>query len=705
MLGTGGSLRARMTHPRYPHIFSPLRLGPIEIPTRFFFAPHGSSLTVGTRPADDLAAYSAERVTDGGCGLVIVATAVHERARTRQPSAFAEENVAAFRAYADAIHDAGGKAFVEALYWWGANGHWQPLSPAAPAFGPSVRHFAYRGRTHSTRAMTGEEIRAIVDAYRRSAKNLSNAGIDGIMLHASHAALIEQFLSPYFNERADDYGGDFERRMRFLIEVLEATREGAGPDLAIGIRLNCDELVPGGYGTAVARDIVRVITDRGLVDFVDLDVGIEPQQLHYGMPTSFTKPHVYRSYVEAVRSAAGDIPVLSVLGRVTSMADAEAAIADGVCDMVGAARQLIAEPRFVQNARVGLEHRSRTCIACNWCMSASVEGSQGCTINPASYRERLWGVDTFTPAPHSAKTVVVGAGPAGMEAARVASLRGHGVVLFEERDRLGGALTLWADLPGRETYGEAVRWWESELTELGIDLRRGTRAEAETVLAERPEAVIIATGARYSEGGRSITMDSDIPGADLPHVYLPEEVLIGGARPSGKVLVFDSEGLHAGVGIAELLARSGAQVTIVSAAFTPVSPRLTDNFEIRFIMQRLEEVEVGFQPTSWVSGIERDIVRLYDVLTDREWTEAADAVVLVGGRVPSDGLARELEGRVEQLYTIGDALSSRVLAAASYEGQMFARFIAADDAPATNAQAYFRRDPRDFTMLPAGSIR
>ncbi|MEQ1785888.1 MAG: alpha/beta fold hydrolase, partial [Acidimicrobiales bacterium] len=147
----------------------------------------------------------------------------------------------------------------------------------------------------------------------------------------------------------------------------------------------------------LAREVVRTICEGGLVDFVDLDVGLEPQQFHFGMPTQFSPPQYYRPWVEKVRSAAGSVPVMSVLGRITSMADAEAALAAGVCDIVGAARQLIAEPEFVRNARLGQEERSRACVACNWCLAASRDNAQGCTINPASYRERLWGVASYSP--------------------------------------------------------------------------------------------------------------------------------------------------------------------------------------------------------------------------------------------------------------------------------------------------------------------
>ena len=228
-------------HPKYPHIFSPLKLGPVEIPTRFFFAPHGSALSAGTKPADDLVAYSAERVKGGGCGLVIVAMVLHERGRTRQPSPHPKENIAAFRVLTDAIHEAGGKIFGEAFYWWGGYGQWQPLSPPAPSLGPSVRQFGYSERTVSTHAMNRAEIAAMHEALRETAANMRTAGFDGIMLHGSHAGLIEQFLSPYFNERTDDYGGSLENRMRFLRESLIAARQGGGSEFAVGMRFKVGE--------------------------------------------------------------------------------------------------------------------------------------------------------------------------------------------------------------------------------------------------------------------------------------------------------------------------------------------------------------------------------------------------------------------------------------------------------------------------------
>jgi 2,4-dienoyl-CoA reductase-like NADH-dependent reductase (Old Yellow Enzyme family)/pyruvate/2-oxoglutarate dehydrogenase complex dihydrolipoamide dehydrogenase (E3) component len=693
-------------HSRYPQIFSPIRLGPVEVPNRFYFSPHGVALSVGTKPSDDFVHYKAARVRGGGCGLVIVSLVVHERGRFFQPSPYPEENIAAFRAVADAIHDAGGKIFGQLWYWWGCSGHWQPLSPPAPSLGASTAQYAIADRTMSTHAMSKDEIRSMVDAFRRSTAHLRQAGFDGVELHAAHGGLLEQFASPYFNHRTDEYGGDIENRTRFLVESLRAAREGAGGKLAVGMRFNCDELLPGGYAKADAREILDRICAAALVDFVDLDVAVEPNQLYLGMPPVFTEPQVYRPYVEAVRGAARDVPVLSVLGRVTSVADGEAAIAAGICDMVGAARALIAEPELVKNAYEGREERSRTCIACNWCLAALGDGAQGCSINPASYRERLWGVDTYLPAARPSKVVVVGAGPAGLEAARVSALKGHDVTLFEARPTLGGALALWASLPGREFFHKSIAWWERELRRLDVEIRTASEATVDTILAQAPDAVIVATGARYSAGGRSAFIDVDIPGHDRSFVYRPEDILAGAAHPTGKVVLLDGEGLHTSVGIAEVLASAGAKVEYLMPGFAPMSARLVDAQESVFVMKRLRATSVAFSPSTYIRSIGDHEVTAYDVYTERERTILKiDAVVLATSRVPVAELAWDLEGRVAQLYTVGDALAVRPFATAAYEGQKFARCIGEPGAPKSVREAYFDADGPELMPLPADTPR
>jgi 2,4-dienoyl-CoA reductase-like NADH-dependent reductase (Old Yellow Enzyme family)/glycine/D-amino acid oxidase-like deaminating enzyme len=693
-------------HPKYPHLFNPIRLGPVEIPNRFYFSPHGLPLTVGCSPSNDLISYCVERVRDNGCGLVVLSCTVHDRGRHFQPCPYPEDAIPSFLALADAVHEAGAKIFAEIWYHWSGGGHWEPMSPPAPSLAPSTAYVDNGNGSVSSHELGKDEIAAMTAAFRQSVGHLRQAGFDGVMLHASHGGLIEQFASPYFNHRTDEYGGSFENRTRMLREALQVSREAAAGEMAVGIRFNCDELVLNGYDQSGARDILKSVADAGLLDFVDMDVALEPQQLHLGMPPVFVEQQVYRPYVEAVRSAAGSVPVLSVLGRITSIADADAAIAAGACDVAGAGRGLIAEPQLVSNAYHGREERSRICIACNWCLSALADGAAGCSINPASYRERNWGVDSFQPATRASRVVVVGAGPAGLEAARVAARRGHTVTLFEGRQALGGGLALWAGLPGREFFQHSIDWWERELDRLGVEVRLGVQASADDVLALKPDAVIVATGSLYNKGGRSAFLDVDIPGHDQAFVYRPEDILLGGARPSGKVILLDGEGQHASLGVAEVLGAAGARVEYLTPGFAPMSGRVDFSQDTKGVMRRLRAAGVTFTPATNIRRIGDHTVTLYDVFTDEETTvSGVDAVVLSTGRAPVNALTKALEGKVAQLYTVGDALAARPFAAAAYEGQKFARYIGEPGAPNSVAEAYFRGNAAEFMPSPAALSR
>jgi 2,4-dienoyl-CoA reductase-like NADH-dependent reductase (Old Yellow Enzyme family) len=693
-------------HPRYPRVFSPIELGPVALRNRFYMSPHAVPMSIGSKPSDDYIHYNVARVKDDGCSLVILTMTMVGRARAFQPSPHPRENIAAFRALADAMHEADGRIFGEPWYFWGTPGQWQPLSPPAPGLTPSGAQFSAYDKQLATRAVTTREIRGLLEAFRQSVTHLREAGFDGVMLHAAHGALLEQFLSPYFNQRSDAYGGSLQNRMRLLLESLDVARTAVGERMAVGMRLNCDELLRGGLGPDESREILATIARSGLIDFVDLDIAVEPQQLHLGMPTVFVEPHVYRPYVEKVRSAAGDIPVLSVLGRLTSIADAEAAMAAGVCDMAGAARALIAEPDLVRNAYRGREDRSRTCIACNWCLASVYEGAAGCAINPASYRERVWGPEVLVPAPRRSRVIIVGGGPGGLEAARVSALRGHDVSLMEARERLGGAFALWARLPGREAYASAIDWWEREIGRLGIDVRLGTEATAEMILGEQPDAVVLATGARYSREGRGSHRDFAVPGHDRDFVCCPEDLLLGGALPRGKVVVLDNEGLHAAIGVAELLALKGADVELLTPNLAPLSPRVVQLQESRPVMERLRKAGVRISTSCTIAEIGEHAVTVEDVYSDARRTIAdVDAVVLATARVSVNPLEAQLEGRVAQLFTIGDALAARMWATASFEAHKFARMIGEPGAPACVFDAYFAEDDPALVPVPGDTPR
>jgi len=274
-------------HPRYPNVFSPIRLGPVELRNRFYSSPHICPLTTTTGgPSEDFIQYYVERVKDGGCGLAILSLAGHERSIFVQPSPYPRANIPAFRTLADAVHEAGGKVFGQIWYWWGTPGHWDPLSPPVPALTPSVLQYSHQEKREASREMTREDIRAMIDAFRQSAENLREAGFDGIMLHAAHGAIIEQFLSPYFNRRTDEYGGSFENRLRFLEEVLtsrarRSTRTWRWASASIATNC-CREAWNSPIPTAFSRDWPARVAST-------MSISISPSS-----PTSFTSachPH------------------------------------------------------------------------------------------------------------------------------------------------------------------------------------------------------------------------------------------------------------------------------------------------------------------------------------------------------------------------------------------------------------------------------
>lgn len=685
---------------RYPHVFSPVRLGPVQVNNRFYFSPHGVPYQVASGPTDLFVAYHVERAR-GGCALMFHSTSVIPKRDGGMSSPYLRESVPNFAAAAQAVHDAGAKFFAQIHYARvGNRWRYEAGSGAAPMFAPSPMQMF--DDFHVTYEMSAASIKKVIEAHRICSANLAEAGYDGIQVHCAHAMLVEAFLSPYFNHRTDEWGGSLENRMRFLVECLHAAREGAGPRLAVGIRYNVDEMVSGGLDQSDTREILERLVEMKLLDFVDMDVALEPQQFPLGMPSYFVDGHVYEGFVRGVRSAAGEVPVLSVLGRVTSIAQAERAISEGVCDLVGAARGLMTEPDLVKNALEGREQDSRTCLACDICLTNG-HGVFGCAINPSTGRERFWSERTLVHSSRRHKVVVVGAGPAGMEAARVAAKKGHDVVLFERRQRIGGQMCLWASLPGRQIFATTPAWYERQLSQVGVDVRTGVEATASMVLSERPDAVIVATGSRYLRTGESGFMPQPIPGHDRRFVYTPESILEEGVRLKGQILVLDEEGINTAAGIAEILAADGARVRLVTRWLQPVQHM--DAFEFVFVIPRLRNLGVELQTMRYVKEIGDGTVTTFDVFTNEERTDPVDAVVLATARGSAGTLGKELEGKFSQLFLVGDALAPRGLSEAFYEGHRFARYVGDEGAPQDFEEDFFlppdpARDQRPASVLP-----
>lgn len=692
---------------RYPHVFSPVEVGPLEFSNRMYMAPHGIPLQApmpGNEafhvPSSETPAYYAERAA-AGLELIFHSTQVGPVAAQSNLSfnPGLPEAIPSYRAVADAIHAEGGKVIAEVWYAGFYPKRWEPLGPEAPVLGPSgTQMFAM---PVVLKEMNQAEIDGMVEQHAIAARNLREAGYDGIEIHASHSCIVEYFLSPSFNHREDEYGGDFDGRFRFLRECIEAANAEIGDEMALGVRLNADEIVDGGYGQDDARRILRELDGMGTVDFVDIDVSIEPDQMHL-MTTPFFERKLHNAErVSAVKDAAGSMKVLATPGRLTEVAEAETLLEQGLADMVGAVRGLIAEPEMLQKALEGREHEGRTCIAANHCIESGAVNGFGCAINPEAGREVRWGRLHRDPAPRSTRVAVVGGGPAGLEAARIAAHRGHQVTLLEARERLGGGVAVWGSLPGREHVGTAIGWYADRLADLGVEVRTGVEATVDEVVGLDPEVAILATGSRYSASGLNGFTRQPLPGWEGQNVCVPEDVLLRGRELRGRVVVVEEEGLHAAAGLAEIAAANGAEVEVVTR-YPTVGNGLQFNMQLGYTMGRLAAAGVTVTPLTFVREIGAGTVTVYHVVSGQTRTiEEVDTVVLATQREALNPLA-ELEERLDYVYTVGDALAPRMLREATYEGYKFGRLIGEEEMPKNVSEELFR--PTTLALRPAGSV-
>jgi hypothetical protein len=544
--------------------------------------------------------------------------------------------------------------------------------------------------------MRKHDIAGVTEAHRLSALHLKEAGYDGVECHLAHGSILEYFLSPYHNRRTDEYGGSFDNRIRLVLETLEVMRVAAGPDMAIGVRMNADQMLVGGFDEEGAKSIVERLAASGCVDFVDLDISVEPEQRHLTTTSYLEKPQHNLERVGRVGPAVRPLPVLATPGRVTSIAVAEQILADGICDMVGITRGQIAEPELVNNARDGHEEDSRICIGANHCIhnNAASQG-WGCAINAAAGREERWGTKKGNEAaPESMRVVVVGGGPAGLEAARVAAQRGHDVTVLERESSVGGALNLWGVIPGRESVLSYAPWALARLNELGATVRTGVEADVDEILGLKPDVVFVATGSRYVRTGETGAVPTPVEGWERANVLTPEAVLDGSVKLTGRVLVVDDEGFQTGVGVAEIAGAGGADVEFITRFSVPAQ---NVGLDLPYILPRLKAARVKISPLTVLKRIgEGSAVLEHGMTQEERVVDAVDSIVLVTVRKPVDGLAAQLEGKVPYVYLIGDALSARSLREATYEGHRFGRGVGELKMP---------RHTTDEMFFPLNSLR
>jgi len=530
----------------YPRLFEPVAVGPVELPNRLVRSAHGTGLAQ-PRISADLVAYHRRRGEDGiGLTILEAATAHPSSPAPAGIDASTDAVVEGYSRLVAAVRPTGMK-LMQQLQHTGA--HRGPLD-GSPAWAPSPVASAVTGAM--PRQIAQGEIEELVEAFAAAAARAERGGLDGIEIQACHGYLLEQFLSPLTNRREDEWGGDAERRRRFLAAVLAACRAATGSGFAVGVRLGATESVAGGIQPADALATREALEAAGLVDFVNVSIGSR-----YAYPKiigAMHEPSGYELPLTAPVCAGARVPTI-VGGRLTTLAAAERVLADGVADLVSLVRATIADERLVRKSRAGRAAEVRRCIACNHgCLGGLRESPPrlGCAIAPEVGRElelsRRAGARPDAAA--GRRLVVVGGGPAGLAAALTACLAGFEVVLFEAAAELGGQLALARRAPLREPIGAYPDWAGAELRRLGADLRLGTRADAAAVLAERPDAVVLATGAR------------PVPAAGVASSW---DVLGAAPPPVAAAIVHDGLGHYEAIAVVDALVARGAAVRFATS--------------------------------------------------------------------------------------------------------------------------------------------
>ncbi len=641
-------------------VFEPLRVGSIELPNRVVRTAHGG-LEMSQRMSDDYIAYHARRAK-GGCGLTILgAASVHPSSQLFPFSLFHDDIVDDYARLMTACRPWPMKVFAQ--LWHGGN-----LYPAADG-GPGWAVSDIPGMMGMTGLrMSDEMIRELIAAYSKCAVDAREGGLHGVEVHAAHGYLPQQFLSSAYNDRNDQWGGSFENRSRFLLEILRAIRAAVGNDLAISVRLAASEM-PGGISVEENQQVLSILQAENLIDMVNVSLGD-----YYKMDSmvgAMQNPTGYEIHSSGKIAAIATVPRL-LAGRYRTLDDAEQLLRDGTADLVSMVRAQIADPDLVNKTRNGLALTVRPCIGCN---QQGRGGRFGCAVNPAAGIESTYDEDDINAATVTRKVIVVGGGPGGMEAARVAALRGHDVVLFEAAPELGGMLNVARRAPYSASFGDISLWLEQEIFRLGVDVRLNTYVDAADVLAEGADHVIIATGSQPRMDGQQHSIPThQVGGVEQPHVISSIDLLREDRDLGQSALVLDTVGDYEGLAATEFLLERGLKVTYVTgnASLAEKSERRLPAWE-RFLQYG------NFELLVWHHLVDiearRASVRPFPGADEQLRFIPADTVVLITPNQPQRDIFDALQTQQPGLTIIGDAKQPRDLLQAIWEGHRVARSI------------------------------
>jgi 2,4-dienoyl-CoA reductase-like NADH-dependent reductase (Old Yellow Enzyme family)/pyruvate/2-oxoglutarate dehydrogenase complex dihydrolipoamide dehydrogenase (E3) component len=668
----------------FTRLLSPFAVGRVKLRNRIVFQPHFTALghTDGM-PSDEHVAYHEERAR-GGVGLIVFESqAVHPTGKMsrRFVNAWDPAIVPRMAKVADAVHRHGAKLFGQLTH----GGHTSLERPPPIMWAPT--QMSEPSSYHSTKAMDEDDIRAVIAGFAASARNLVDAGLDGVEIKIAHDGLLRSFASPFFNRRTDRYGGSFENRMRLCLEVVDAIKKATGPEVPLGVRMCVNEFTIFGYDEEYGLRMAATLEATSQVDYFNSDAG-SFSSFWMEIPPAAVAANDFRK-INAVLKKASRIPVIA-FGRLAPTA-AEALLAAGEADLIGMARPLIADPEIPNKLMAGRGDLIRVCVACNdACVyQAGQEKALRCIHNPGAGRERTMSERLVTVAPKRKRIVVAGGGPAGLKVAEVAARRGHHVTLLERANRLGGQVLLAAVQPEHDTIGEVTAYLEAMTVELGVTIKVGTEATVESIRAFSPDTVVVATGSEPNLPGL-VTAESDrsrslglqilpeIEGLDRENVVSCDDVLSGHRELSGGVLVVDQNGHWEAAGTAEFLADAGCRVTVI-ATHSVIGENLEDGGRTLFF-RRAAIKGITLRPETALVAVEEGKVRLSAVFSgadavgwgkyllmpgDDEVLEGIDFVVPVIGRRSREALFLDLKASPDfssiRVERVGDCVAPRLI--------------------------------------------
>lgn len=661
---------------QYDVLFEPVKIGPVTAKNRFYQVPHCNGM--GHRAPSGMAGM--RRVKAHG-GWAVVCTEVCEIHPSADISPHSEarlwddQDIPALARAAEAIHEHGALAGVEL----GHHGfRAQNRTTREVPMGPSA-HSVVSYDPVQSRAMDKEDIRNLRRWHVAAARRAKTAGFDLIYVYAAHGLVTPiQFLSRKYNQRNDEYGGSLENRVRLLREILEDTKEAVGATCAVPVRFCVDELIGEGGICAAAegRDIVEMLAD--LPDLWDLTVG---DWSNDSRPSRFGSEGVHEEYMAHVKKVT-DKPVVGV-GRFTSPDAMVSQIRRGVLDMIGAARPSIADPFLPRKIEEGNIDDIRECIGCNICAAADNTYTPiRCTQNPTMGEEwrRSWHPE-IVPARESAdRILIIGAGPSGLECAVTLGKRGYEVALSEGTTELGGRVARECRLPGLAEWGRVRDYRVGQLHKLAkVDVFLDSWMSVDDVIQSEFDRIVLATGSAWRRDGVSRYHRAPIANLDKDRVLTPEDIM-GGAMPSGPVVIYDDDHYYMGGLIAEKLRLAGLEVTLVTPA-PLVSAWTVNTLEQGRIQARLLELGVEICANEAVTDFSGGEAGLACVFTGRRRTISAASVVMVTARSAKTDLLTELTARsdevkaagIKSVTAIGDCVAPGTIAAAVFSGHRYAR--------------------------------